>query len=80
MTDWLMVSVCCQQVPQRVSRTVPKMVCDDGGSYGAQGGQGGNLLSTVRSKVDYSFNLAVSLPNQTFTEYHENEGSGNYFQ
>merc|ERR1719310_1400136 len=25
-----------KQVPQRVSKSVPKQVCDDGGSYGAQ--------------------------------------------
>ena len=25
-----------QQVPQRVSKSVAKQVCDDGGSYGAQ--------------------------------------------
>ena len=36
------------------------------------------LKLTVRSKVDYSLNVAVSLPDQTFTEYHENEGIGNY--
>ena len=59
MTDWLMVSVCCQQVPQRVSRTVPKMVCDDGGSYGAQGGQGGNLLSQPRDKPNNKNNFRL---------------------
>ena len=56
MTDWLMVSVCCQQVPQRVSRTVPKMVCDDGGSYGAQGG---NLLSQPRDKPNNKNNFRL---------------------
>merc|ERR1712025_792865 len=28
-----------KQVPQRVSKSVPKQVCDDGGSYGAQPSQ-----------------------------------------
>merc|ERR1719410_2020096 len=42
-----------KQVPQRVSKSVPKQVCDDGGSYGAQpqqvqssqGGYGGGSFS-----------------------------------
>ena len=35
-----------QQVPKRVSKSVPKQVCDDGGSYGTQQSQSGGFSSS----------------------------------
>ena len=51
-----------QQVPQRVSKSVPKQVCDDGGSYGAQpqqvqssqGGYGGSFSQSQVGGGGYS--------------------------
>merc|ERR1711990_19997 len=45
-----------KKVPQRVSRTVPKRVCDDGGSYGVEGG---NFVSQPRDQAGSQDNFRL---------------------